>query len=95
MDPMAGQERYKEINRILNRELAEKKTLIAVHRGAWGGNVIENTIASYEIARFMGADMFECDLAQSTDGVVYVIHDGGEKRLFGREENIICNHIQF
>ena len=33
---MAGQERYKEINRILNRELAEKKTLIAVHRGAWG-----------------------------------------------------------
>ena len=85
---MAGQERYKDVNRILNRELNEKKTLIAVHRGVWGGNVIENTITAYEAARFMGADMFECDLAQSTDGVVYVIHDGGERRLFGREENV-------
>lgn len=40
---MAGQERFKEINNILNKELEEKKTLIAVHRGTWGGNIVENT----------------------------------------------------
>jgi glycerophosphoryl diester phosphodiesterase len=85
---MAGQERFKEINSILNKELEEKKTLIAVHRGTWGGNIVENTIAAYTISRNMGADMFECDLSKSTDGVVYVNHDGGEKRLFGRDENI-------
>lgn len=85
---MFGKEKYAKINRLLNRELDRKKTLVAVHRGAWGGNVVENTILSYRLAREMGADMFECDVSMSTDGVLYVFHDGNEKRLFGIDENI-------
>lgn len=85
---MVGYEKYQEINRLLNARLAAKKVLIAVHRGAWGGNIIENTIPAYRTALDMGADMFECDLSLSTDGVLYAIHDGGELRLFGRNENI-------
>lgn len=85
---MAGRECYKEINELLNRQLEEKKTLIAVHRGSWGGNLIENTVLTYEASLAMGADMFECDLSNSTDGVLYAIHDGGEMRLFGYPTNV-------
>lgn len=85
---MVGYEKYQEINRILNARLAEKKVLIAVHRGAWGGNIIENTIPAYRTALDMGADMFECDLSLSTDGVLYAFHDGNEPRLFGRHDNM-------
>lgn len=85
---MIGRESYKEINRLLEEQLDKKKVLIAVHRGTWGGNIIENTIPAYKIALSMGADMFECDISVSTDGVVYTFHDGGEPRLFGRTENI-------
>lgn len=59
-----------------------------MHRGVWGGNVVENTILSCQLAREMGADMFECDLSKSTDGVLYAFHDGGEKRMLGIESNI-------
>ena len=85
---MVGKERFREINALLNQALAEKKSLVAVHRGAWGGNIIENTIPAYVIARNMGADMFECDLSSYTDGVVYAFHDGGERRMFGETDNI-------
>ncbi len=43
--------------------------LIAVHRGTWGGNVIQNTVQAYRIALDMGGDIFECDAALSADGV--------------------------
>lgn len=85
---MIGQEKFSVINRILNQRLEEKKVLIAVHRGAWGGNIIENTNPSFELALQMGADMFECDLAKSTDGVIYAFHDGYEKRLLAQQDNI-------
>ena len=65
--------------RLLNAHLEQNKVLIAVHRGAWGGNVIENTIPSFELALQMGADMFECDLSKSTDGVLFAFHDTYEQ----------------
>lgn len=65
---MVEQKRFEQINQLLNARLEQNKVLIAVHRGAWGGNVIENTIPSFELALQMGADMFECDLSKSTDG---------------------------
>ena len=40
---MVGKEKFKEINRLLNQKLEEKKVLIAVHRGCGCGNIIENT----------------------------------------------------
>ena len=85
---MIGQERFSEINELLNRRFAEKNALIAVHRGVWGGNIIENTIPSFEMTLQMGGDLFECDLASSTDGVLYAFHDGEEPRVLGCQENI-------
>ena len=85
---MFGKEEYREINANLNRQLEEKQVLIAVHRGTWGGNVAQNTIQAYRIARQMGGDIFECDLAPSTDGVFYAFHDGTEPGNLGRQENI-------
>ena len=85
---MFGKEEYREINTNLNRQLEEKQVLIAVHRGTWGGNVAQNTIQAYRISRQMGGDIFECDLAPSTDGVFYAFHDGTEPGNLGRQENI-------
>ena len=85
---MVGQERFKEINSLLNKRLEEKKVLIAVHRGCGCGNIIENTIPAYIAALQMNADMFECDLIASTDGIVYAFHDGYEMRLLRKRRNI-------
>lgn len=85
---MIGKKEYASTNELLNARLDQKKVLIAVHRGAWGGNVIENTVPSFELALRMGADMFECDLSKSTDGVLFCFHDGYEQRLLNQKENI-------
>lgn len=85
---MVGKKEYAQINELLNASLNRKKVLIAVHRGAWGGNVIENTVPSFELALGMGADMFECDLSKSTDGELFCFHDGYEQRLLNQKENI-------
>ncbi len=85
---MIGKAYYREINRLLEEQLDKKNVLIAVHRGTWGGNIIENTIPAYKMALSMGADLFECDVAMSTDGIIYTFHDGGEPRLLGEMKNI-------
>lgn len=36
----------------------------------------------------MGADMFECDLSKSTDGVIYAFHDTQEPRLLKTKQNV-------
>lgn len=85
---MVGQERFQDINKVLNARLAEKKVLIAVHRGSWGGSIIENTIPAYMASLQQGADMFECDLVKSIDGQLYAIHDTYERRLLKKMKNI-------
>lgn len=85
---MFGQEKFENINKILNRRFTEKKALVAVHRGAWGGNIVENTIPSFDLSIDMGGDIFECDISSSTDGILYVFHDGTEPLLLGCSENI-------
>lgn len=85
---MVGKKEYTQINELLNARLDAKKVLIAVHRGAWGGNIIEGTVPSLELALKMGADMFECDLSKSTDGVIYAFHDTQEPRLLKTEQNV-------
>lgn len=86
---MFGKEKYKDINKNLNRRFEEKKVLIAVHRGVWCGNIIENTVEAYDACRVMGADLFECDLSETTDGVLYMFHDGGEWRVLGKDQSIL------
>lgn len=85
---MFGKKEFREINILLNKKFEEKKALVAVHRGAWGGNIIENTTPSYKLALNMGGDIFEVDLICSTDGILYAYHDGGEERNLGCKDNI-------
>ena len=84
---MYGQERYAEINELLNRKFEEKQTLICAHRGSWHGNLVQNTVPAYKAAFMMGADIVETDTTASIDGEVFSLHDGVEPRLFGWNRN--------
>lgn len=66
-----------------------KKFLIASHRGYRTGNIIENTFLSFKSAVILGADIVEIDISKSKDGKIYVFHDGSEKRLLLKDENIL------
>lgn len=80
--------RYAQINTPLSQKLAQKKCLIAAHRGSWGGNITQNTVGAYKAALQMGADIVETDVTATTDGVLYSFHDGNEQRVFGVEKSI-------
>lgn len=84
-----GQMRYAQINTPLSQKLAQKKCLIAAHRGSWGGNIAQNTVGAYKAALQMGADIVETDVTATTDGVLYSFHDGNEQRVFGVEKSIL------
>lgn len=85
---MFGKPEYAQNNALLNAKLAEKKHMIAVHRGSYTGNITQNTIPAYIAAIKMGADMVEGDVNSTTDGQLYVFHDGHESDVFGIEKNI-------
>ena len=76
------------ITKLLREKINERKVLIAVHRGSSGGNIIENTIKSFEIALKYGGDMIEVDAVKSTDGGLYTVHQGQEERLFFSKNNV-------
>ena len=80
--------RYAQINTPLSQKLAQKKCLIAAHRGSWGGNIAQNTVGAYKAALQMGADIVETDVNATTDGVLYSFHDGNEQRVVGVEKSI-------
>lgn len=85
---MFGKEEYREINKNLNKKLAEKKFLIAQHRGGAGGNCVENTIMAFKTSLLLGADMFELDVSVSTDGKLYCYHDTTEEMNLRMHRNI-------
>lgn len=51
-----------------------RRPLCVAHRGA-SGYCRENTIAAFEMANEMGADVVELDVHRSKDGVIVVFHD--------------------
>ncbi len=57
---------------------AKENIIIVAHRGAAGGNIPCNTLASYEIALKQGADMIEADVSCSRDGKLFLFHPGME-----------------
>ena len=63
---------------FFTKQLEEKKVLIASHRGVVGGNIIENTIGSFNNALLHGADIVETDVVNSVDGELFCYHDGYE-----------------
>ena len=56
------------------REKAKENIIVVAHRGAAGGNIPCNTLASYEIALKQGADMLEVDVSISADGKLFLFH---------------------
>lgn len=71
-------------------ESASEKILIAAHRGAFGGNIPCNTLASYEIALKQGADVIEVDVEMSADGKLFMFHPGKELQHLNYNGRI-CN----
>ncbi|MBM6614988.1 glycerophosphodiester phosphodiesterase family protein [Desemzia sp. RIT804] len=61
--------------------------LIMSHRGFWGGNIIENSIESSQLAFRAGADIVEVDVCRSSDKKYYLFHGGNEPKLLSRTEN--------
>jgi glycerophosphoryl diester phosphodiesterase len=57
------------------------------HRGA-SGHRTENTLASFELASRLGAEMWELDTQLTRDGIVVVSHDDHLLRVFGVDEHI-------
>lgn len=64
-----------------NKDFWLKSTPIA-HRGLWGGEIKENSLAAYSAAVQHGFAI-EIDLYTSTDGVIYSFHDKNLKRMTG------------
>ncbi|MFN8007102.1 MAG: glycerophosphodiester phosphodiesterase [Terriglobia bacterium] len=54
--------------------------LVVGHRGA-PAYALENTLASFQQAVAMGADMLELDVRESRDGKFLVIHDRDLRRI--------------
>jgi glycerophosphoryl diester phosphodiesterase len=57
------------------------------HRGA-SGHKTENTLAAFELASNLGAEMWELDTQLSADGVVVVSHDDHLLRVFNIDRRI-------
>ena len=56
------------------QDKSKENIIVVAHRGAAGGNIPCNTMASYEIALKQGADMLEVDLNCSLDGRLFLFH---------------------
>lgn len=76
------------INRRLDTLLSSNRVLVMAHRGMAGANIVDNTVESYEVALRGGADMLEMDVCASTDGELFVMHDGTEQMMFGIDRNV-------
>ncbi len=74
---------------LLRKKAKEKGCLIASHRGAWGGNVIQNTVPAFRNALLQGADILETDVVPCADGSLWCFHDGSEDRVFGKKCDIM------
>lgn len=83
-----GQPRWATVNALLNAKVAERRPLIAVHRGTGQGMIVENTAAAVTAAIRSRADMVEIDVVESSDGVYYVFHENMERVHFGFEQKL-------
>lgn len=72
---------------LFKEKLRQNIFLIMAHRGFWGGNIIENSKESAQLAYKAGADIVEVDVCRTIDGKYYLFHDGNEPKLLNRKEN--------
>jgi len=66
---------------------APRKPIICAHRGA-SAQAPENTVAAFQLAGRLGADMFELDTTVTKDGVPVVMHDASVSRTTNGEGNV-------
>lgn len=71
---------------VLDEKLQNAK-LIA-HRGWHEKDVLENTLASFDLARKYGIYGIEFDIRWTSDYVPVVHHDRNTKRVFGEDEDV-------
>lgn len=57
------------------------RPLVIAHRGSYGGGVAENTLASFQRAAELGADMIELDVRRTADDELIVF----QEHAVGRE----------
>ncbi|UPQ85041.1 glycerophosphodiester phosphodiesterase family protein [Ignavigranum ruoffiae] len=72
-------------NNILKLKREKVPFLICGHRGQWGGNIIQNTVNSGILACRFGSDIFELDVAKSSDDIFFCFHTKAEKEVFGQD----------
>jgi glycerophosphoryl diester phosphodiesterase len=60
---------------------------IIAHRGA-SYDAPENTLPAFQLAWEQGADAIECDIHQTKDGQILVIHDANTKHLTGVKADV-------
>jgi glycerophosphoryl diester phosphodiesterase len=65
---------------------------VIAHRGVWGAGVLENSLAAFEQAIDLGADMIELDVRRTRDREVIIFHDAD---LAGTPvANLTCSEIE-
>ena len=64
-----------------------KRPTILAHRG-FAVDVPENSLAAFERALALGADVLECDVRATRDGVAVIAHDETLLRVFGDERRV-------
>ncbi len=64
------------------RRLTVKPFAVVGHRGA-GGELPENTLEAFERGISAGADVVECDVRETADGELVIVHDPDFKRVAG------------
>ncbi len=64
------------------RRLTVKPFAVVGHRGA-GGELPENTLKAFERGISAGADVVECDVRETADGELVIVHDPDFKRVAG------------
>ncbi len=59
---------------------SHQRVLVAAHRGAWHA-APENSLEAIEAAISLGADIVECDVQSTRDGVLVLLHDATLERM--------------
>lgn len=66
---------------------ANARVLVAAHRGAWKC-APENSLAAIDTAVELGADIVECDVRATRDGVLVLLHDATLDRMTDLEGEV-------
>ncbi len=73
---------------LLDRVREAKGLLVAAHRGGSAAGYPENAIETLQYGFDQGIRVFEVDVAESQDGVLYLMHDRSLRRTGGHDGGV-------